>query len=277
LKTALGYVNEAIMLDEENAINYITKYGIYEGLERSNYSDKANYNVDKRRAILDTAEKIALRCGDSISLASVYDFLAYAWMNGIGADKNKAEIFALKAIEMKPNSPNAVAVLNAINTLRQRQEEQAEQFRKAEEASAERKRREIEVRRSESKRRTRKTNRNRVLTVLYVLAWVFYIGSFLYMSYNAYMRYQGVPYENFPLTFIALGVLLFFSACKENEYIGGTIGGALVFMIMDVVFWGNNYSDVFIRAFGEAILFNVIAVGAGSLLGFITRKVMNWD
>jgi len=127
LKGALDHVNEAIILDEKNAYYYITKFFIYEGLESSSFSDRANYDVHKQREILQTAEKLAKKDGDKKIIAQVYDLLAHAWYVDGRGDVGKAKKYAESAKKLMPNVVNATRVLEHIEQTRKENEKREQE------------------------------------------------------------------------------------------------------------------------------------------------------
>jgi len=219
LKSALDYVVEAIVLDEENVSSHITKYHIYEDLENSNYNDRANYSVHKRLEILVAAERIAKKDRSPDVLAQVHDLLAFAWYENGRGDVSMATEYAILALNVLPNAENAKRVLEHIKQTQKMKDEQERQRLEAEQQRAEfakqqlqqqeeakEKNRKIEIATMEQKNKNIETKRKIEIGYIatpFVLAVVFVLaGSPLWAYLFGVIGVAG------------LAVLLFFKAIK---------------------------------------------------------------
>jgi hypothetical protein len=239
-RTALIYINEALVLEKDNPQSYLIKYLIFERLDDGYNSDRNNFNIERRRALLEIAIKNAKNKKDNPIIGAAYGFLARTWYFLGVRDIQKSAEYAREALKYASGDLNAKAVLEDIekvqeqeeawlNQQREAEEIRLQQQREAEEARLKREREAEEAKIEERRRQKRKADeqkrrdllkkkidfRNRII---HIISWVCFVGSAVYSIYRTLLTDRGVPYGGVGfLSVVAVGFLCYAVALDVGD------------------------------------------------------------
>ena len=229
-RSALNYINEAIVLDKDNSWSYLTKYLIFEALDDGYNSDRHNFTIEKRKPLLEIALRNAKIKNDTITIGTTLGFFAHAWYFCNGQDVQKAVEYAHEALKYNSGDFNAKNVLDHIKMVQlqeeaylkqQRENEEAilKQQREAEAAQLQQQRAneeaQLKYQREQQRLASERERLNLILKgisrrnrITHVIAWICAVGSVVYSVYRLYLADHGVPYGGIGyLTVIAIGFL----------------------------------------------------------------------